>query len=77
MELRKQMDLLAQFKDKGVVGMKIIGEGAFRNDEEKKNSSIRYALGLGCVDVLNVGCETLAEVDDLATRVKQVEKKAA
>lgn len=54
-----------------------IGEGAFRNDEEKKNNSIRYPLGLGCVDVLNVGCETLAEMDDLAARVKQVERRAA
>jgi aryl-alcohol dehydrogenase-like predicted oxidoreductase len=61
---------------KGVVGMKIIGEGAFRNDEEKKNNSIRYVLGLGCVDVLNVGCETVAEVEDLAARVRLVEKKA-
>jgi len=62
---------------KGVVGMKIIGEGIFRNDEEKKNNSIGYVLGLGCVDVLNVGCETLAEVDDLAARIKLVERKAA
>lgn len=61
---------------KGVVGMKIIGEGTFRSDEEKKNHSIRYVLGLGCVDILNVGCETLAEVDDLAARIKLVEKNA-
>ncbi|MBI4662598.1 MAG: aldo/keto reductase [Verrucomicrobia bacterium] len=62
---------------KGVVGMKIIGEGTFRNDEEKKNHSIGYALNLGCVHILNVGCESLAEVDDLAARIKQVERKAA
>jgi aryl-alcohol dehydrogenase-like predicted oxidoreductase len=62
---------------KGVVGMKIIGEGRYRTDEEKKNASINYALNLGCVHVLNVGCETLDEVDDLATRIKQVEKKTA
>lgn len=62
---------------KGVVGMKIIGEGTFRNDEEKKNQSIRYALSLGSVNVLNVGCETLAEVDDLAARIKRVEKPVA
>lgn len=57
---------------KGVVGMKIIGEGRLRNDPEKRSESIRYALGLGCVDVLNVGCESLAEVDDLAARVREV-----
>ena len=57
---------------KGVVGMKIIGEGRLRNDPEKRSESIRYVLGLGCVDVLNVGCESLAEVDDLTTRVREV-----
>lgn len=58
---------------KGVVGMKIIGEGKLRNDEEKRQASIKYALNLGCVDVLNVGCETTAEIDDLASKVKAVE----
>lgn len=59
---------------KGVVGMKIIGEGRLRNDPERRSESIKYALTLGCVDVLNVGCESIAEVDDLATRIKQVER---
>ena len=61
---------------KGVVGMKIIGEGEFRTSEEKRDASVKFALGLGCVDVLNVGCESLAEVDDLAARVKRVERVA-
>jgi hypothetical protein len=30
-------------------------------------------LGLGCVDVLNVGCESIAEVDDITERVRKVE----
>ncbi|MGN6552215.1 MAG: aldo/keto reductase [Verrucomicrobiota bacterium] len=59
---------------KGVVGMKIIGEGRLRNDAEKRQASIKFALNLGCVDVLNVGCESLAEVDDLTAKVKLVEK---
>lgn len=57
---------------KGVVGMKIMGEGRLRNDDEKRNASVKYALSLGCVDVLNVGCESIAEVDDLANRIKRV-----
>jgi aryl-alcohol dehydrogenase-like predicted oxidoreductase len=61
---------------KGVVGMKIIGEGRLRNDEEKRSASIKYALTLGCVDVLNVGCESIAEVDDLAMRIRQVSRLA-
>jgi aryl-alcohol dehydrogenase-like predicted oxidoreductase len=59
---------------KGVVGMKIMGEGRLRNDDEKRNASVKFALQLGCVDVLNVGCESIAEVDDLAARVKRVER---
>jgi len=42
---------------KGVVGMKIIGEGRLRNAPEKRDASARFVLGLGCVDVLNVGFE--------------------
>jgi aryl-alcohol dehydrogenase-like predicted oxidoreductase len=57
---------------KGVVGMKIMGEGRLRNDDERRDASVKYALTLGCVDVLNVGCETVAEVDDLAARVRRV-----
>jgi aryl-alcohol dehydrogenase-like predicted oxidoreductase len=61
---------------KGVVGMKIIGEGRLRNDDERRDASVRYALTLGCVDVLNVGCETIGEVDDLAARVRRVDVPA-
>jgi aryl-alcohol dehydrogenase-like predicted oxidoreductase len=60
---------------KGVVGMKIIGEGKLRDDPDKRDESLRYVLGLGCVDILNVGFEKLEEVDDLATRVRKVDKK--
>jgi aryl-alcohol dehydrogenase-like predicted oxidoreductase len=59
---------------KGVVGMKIIGEGKLRHDEERRQASIKYALTLGCVDVLNVGCESTTEIDDLTAKVKLVER---
>jgi predicted aldo/keto reductase-like oxidoreductase len=62
---------------KGVVGMKIIGEGRLRNDDEKRDASVKFALQLGCVDVLNVGCENIGEVDDLAARVRKVERAQA
>lgn len=61
---------------KGVVGMKIMGEGRLRDDDQRRDASVNYALTLGCVDVLNVGCESLAEVDDLAARVRRVEVPA-
>ncbi len=57
---------------KAVVGMKIIGEGRLRNDPEKRDASARFVLGLGCVDVLNVGFEKVEEIDDFAVRVRKV-----
>jgi aryl-alcohol dehydrogenase-like predicted oxidoreductase len=62
---------------KGVVGMKIMGEGKLRNDDEKRDESVRYVLGLGCVDILNVGFEKLDEVDDFARRVNKVPRNQA
>ncbi len=61
---------------KGVVGMKICGEGRLRNDPEKRDESTRFVLGLGCVHVLNIGFEKLEEIDDFAARVQKVPRPA-
>jgi len=62
---------------KGVVGMKIIGEGRLRDDEARRDASARFVLGLGCVDVLNIGFEKVEEIDDFAARVRKVPMKQA
>jgi len=62
----------ARKNGKGVVGMKIVGEGRFRNDEAKKRASVRFALESGCVDVLLVGCETLDELDEIRRLMSEV-----
>jgi len=67
---------LAHKNGKGVVGMKIIGEGAFRRSDEARDNSVRYALTLGCVDTMVVGFEKTAEIDDLAARVRKVPRPA-
>jgi predicted aldo/keto reductase-like oxidoreductase len=56
---------------KGVVGMKLIGEGTFRDSDEKRNRTLEFVLGMDFVDVLLVGCETLDEVDDFTARMLQ------
>ena len=61
---------------KGVVGMKIIGEGRLRHDPEKRDATARFVLGLGCVDVLNVGFEKVEEINDFAARVRKVPVRA-
>jgi predicted aldo/keto reductase-like oxidoreductase len=57
---------------KGVVGMKLIGEGSFRDSDEKRDESVRYVLGLGCVDAMVVGFEKVQEIDDFTARVRKV-----
>jgi len=57
---------------KGVIGMKIMGEGRLRNDDARRDESVKFVLGLGCVHILNVGFESADEIDDLAERVRKV-----
>ena len=73
-EPEKILEVLREAKSngKGVVGMKIIGEGRFRNDADKKKASVEFALNGGCVDVLLVGCETLEELDEIRKLMSEV-----
>ena len=57
---------------KAVIGMKIMGEGAFRNNDEKRDKSIKYALDSGCMDAMVVGFEKIEEIDDLVERVRKI-----
>jgi aryl-alcohol dehydrogenase-like predicted oxidoreductase len=57
---------------KGVVGMKIVGQGDFRNDPARKDESVKFVMGLGSVDMMIVGFEKPEEVDDFSSRVKKV-----
>jgi len=54
---------------KGLIAMKIIGEGAFGKDEKKRQQSVRFVMGLGCVDVMIVGFEKKEEILEFKTRV--------
>jgi aryl-alcohol dehydrogenase-like predicted oxidoreductase len=52
---------------KGVVGMKVFGEGAFK-EPERRDASLRYVLGLGTVNAFIIGLESTEQVDDLLAR---------
>jgi aryl-alcohol dehydrogenase-like predicted oxidoreductase len=54
---------------KGVIGMKLIGNGQFRNDSEKIDSSLRFALGLGTVDMIIIGFEQPEQIDNYIERI--------
>ena len=62
------VSVLRQMKaaGKGVIGMKILGEGRLR---DRAAECLRYALSLDCVDCFTIGSETRAELSDLIRRI--------
>jgi aryl-alcohol dehydrogenase-like predicted oxidoreductase len=57
---------------KGVIGMKLIGNGNFKNDSEKIDASLKYVLGLGTVNMIIVGFELPEQIDNYIGRIKKV-----
>jgi aryl-alcohol dehydrogenase-like predicted oxidoreductase len=51
---------------KGIIGMKILGQGELRN---RQDEAIRYALSLGLLDAFTIGAESKAEQEDLIRRI--------
>lgn len=51
---------------KGVVGMKILGQGDMRDRQEE---AIRFALSAGVLDAFTIGAESKAEQQDLMRRI--------
>lgn len=72
------LPVLKQFRDsgKGVVGMKIVGAGKFRDSDLQRNHSVDFVLNCGCVDMMIVGFESLQEADDFATRVRNTPRRS-
>jgi aryl-alcohol dehydrogenase-like predicted oxidoreductase len=51
---------------KGIVGMKILGQGDLRNQQ---NEALKYALSLNLLDAFTIGAESKYEQDNLIQRV--------
>ncbi len=51
---------------KGIVGMKILGQGDLR---DKPSEAIRYALGSGVLDAFTIGAESRTEQNNLVGRI--------
>jgi aryl-alcohol dehydrogenase-like predicted oxidoreductase len=51
---------------KGIIGMKILGQGALRN---RQGEALKYALSLGLLDAFTIGAESRAEQEDLIRRI--------
>lgn len=62
------ISVLKQMKDqgKGVIGMKILGQGDLR---DHPGEAIRFALGSGVLDAFTIGAESRAEQDNLVQHI--------
>jgi len=62
------LDVLRQMRaaGKGIVGMKILGQGDLRT---RQDETLKYALGLGVLDAFTIGAENKSEQEDLIRRI--------
>jgi aryl-alcohol dehydrogenase-like predicted oxidoreductase len=54
---------------KGIIGMKILGQGDMRN---RQDEALKYALSLGLLDAFTIGAESRPEQNDLVRRIGAV-----
>lgn len=62
---------------KGVIGMKLVGNGRLQNDSEKIDHTLQFVLGLGSVDMMIVGFETEEQIDNYIDRTRSALKKVS
>jgi predicted aldo/keto reductase-like oxidoreductase len=69
--------LLKQMHDKGkgILGMKILGEGRFKTVEQQRES-LKFVMGLGCVDAFVIGFESPKQIDEICALIEDVAKVA-
>jgi hypothetical protein len=69
--------LLKQMHDKGkgILGMKILAEGDLKT-AEKQRESLKYVLGLGCVDAFVIGFESPGQIDEICKLIEDVLRAA-
>jgi len=63
----EQIKLMRQ-KGRGIIGMKIIGEGRFTKPEDREKS-IRFAMQCGLLDCVTIGFKSTAEIDEAIQRI--------
>jgi 1-deoxyxylulose-5-phosphate synthase len=55
----------------GVLGMKLVGEGRFKTEEERYQS-LKFVMGTGAVDAVTIGFKNEAEIDEAIERMNRV-----
>jgi len=60
----------AHARGRGIIGMKIYGETGF-GSKEKRLQSLKYVLGLGCVDCFTIGFTSTQQLDETLELIEQ------
>ncbi len=55
---------------KGVIGMKLVGNGELRDQSEKIDNALRFVLGLETVDMMIIGFENEGQIDNYLARTE-------
>jgi len=56
---------------KGIIGMKIFGEGKFV-DESRRENSLKYAIGSKNIDCMTIGMTTTEQIDENINRIMRI-----
>jgi len=57
---------------RGVIAMKVLGEGELSNSDEQRDNSFSYVLQLGAVDILTIGTVKISDIVDTEERMRKV-----
>ncbi len=70
------VEVIRQLHDsgKGVIGMKLVGNGNYRDQSDKIDNAIRFVLGLGTVDMVIIGFESIEQIDNYLIRTENALK---
>lgn len=59
---------------KGIIGMKIYGEGRMKTDEQREKS-LRWVMGSKNVDCMTIGMTSTEQIDDAVERIMRISKE--
>jgi len=64
----------AHDKGKGIIGMKIFGEGRLI-EENQREKSLKYVIGSKNIDCMTIGLTSVEQVDDAINRIMRIVKE--
>lgn len=64
----------AHANGKGMLGMKILGEGEIA---DKRRESLKFVMGLACIDVITIGFMNDKEIEDIFSLMDEVQAELA